>query len=194
MYRLLDRRAVSWCAVHTLGLDQEWWFVLFKQLGKFWLQACLVVACGLLGGGKRVLLAGLIAIMLAGVTANTIKVFARRTRPEEALDLKAQEAHGLLYSSSFPSADASTTFALAVAVGFLASMPWRIAFFALATSVSIGRVLTLHHYPSDVAAGAALGLVCGLGALIACERLSRSPPRWLRFMAEPSQGGQATGA
>ena len=194
MYRLLDQRAASWCAAHTLGLDSAWWFVVSKQLGKFWLQACLVVGCSLLGGGKRVLLAGLIAIMLAGVTADSVKVFARRTRPPEALGLKDQEVHGLLYSSSFPSADASTTFALAVAVGSLVSVPWRIAFFALATGVSVGRVLTLHHYPSDVAAGAALGLVCGLGALIACERLSRSPPKWLRFLAEASQRDQATGA
>ena len=63
--------------------------------------------------------------------------------------------------ASFPSDHASAAFAIAVAV-FLVHRRTGIAFLALATAISVGRVFEGVHYPSDILAGAAIGTVSAI--------------------------------
>jgi membrane-associated phospholipid phosphatase len=63
---------------------------------------------------------------------------------------------------SFPSGHATTAFALAVVLGFLAPR-WLWPALALAAAVGVSRVGLGVHYPSDVLAGAIVG---GLGAYL----------------------------
>ncbi len=86
-----------------------------------------------------------------------VKLVARRPRP--ALD-GLPPLGGAPSSLSFPSAHATSSFAVATAMtrvdelGALA--------FLLALALSLGRPYLGMHYPSDVLAGAALGVVLGL--------------------------------
>lgn len=64
---------------------------------------------------------------------------------------------------SFPSAHATSSLAAATALGRVEPRA-RPALFALAAAISIGRPYLGMHYPSDVVAGAALGLA--IGALV----------------------------
>ncbi len=72
------------------------------------------------------------------------------------------EVHQLVSASfsykSFPSSHATVAFAIAMSV-FLFNRTWGIPMLAAAFLVSWGRVFVGVHYPSDVVAGAILGML-----------------------------------
>jgi membrane-associated phospholipid phosphatase len=88
------------------------------------------------------------AQLLAQATTQGIKLAVGRTRPDGT-------------SHSFPSGHTSTMFATATVVqrhfGWKAGIPA----YAAAAYVAAGRIQTKRHYLSDVAFGAALGVVAG---------------------------------
>jgi membrane-associated phospholipid phosphatase len=67
--------------------------------------------------------------------------------------------------ASFPSGHATTAFATAVAVGALWPR-WRTLIWTYAVAIALSRVVILAHHPSDVLAGAVVGV---LGALLVRE-------------------------
>jgi membrane-associated phospholipid phosphatase len=74
--------------------------------------------------------------------------------------------HGIFFAEqnlSFPSGDASLAFAMAAAMVMIAPR-YRALWWTLGIIVAIERVLEGAHYPSDVTAGAALGIACALAA------------------------------
>lgn len=86
-----------------------------------------------------------------------IKLLVRRERPVlEGLP----PLGGAPSSLSFPSAHASSSFACATAMTRVA--PEAAVLFLLAAVISIGRPYLGMHYPSDVLAGAVLGVGVGL--------------------------------
>lgn len=64
--------------------------------------------------------------------------------------------------ASFPSGHAITAFALAFALASLAPK-WRVAIWAYAVIIAMTRLVLLAHHPSDVLAGALVGI---LGAMV----------------------------
>ena len=60
--------------------------------------------------------------------------------------------------ASFPSGHAITAFALAFALASLAPK-WRIAIWAYAAVIAMTRMILLAHHPSDVLAGALVGIL-----------------------------------
>jgi membrane-associated phospholipid phosphatase len=87
-----------------------------------------------------------------------VKLLVRRPRPDLGEGLPP--LGGAPSSLSFPSAHATSSFAVATAmtrVDGLAALA-----FLLAVALSLGRPYLGMHYPSDVLAGALLGLVLGL--------------------------------
>lgn len=118
--------------------------------------------------GADLVRANLVAL---GLT-QAIKVSARRSRPDGA-------------RFSFPSGHTSATFATAAVLqrhlGWKAGVPA----YAVATYVGVARIQRQRHYLSDVAFGAALGVVAGRTATINVgrHRLTVSP------LAVPGGGG-----
>ena len=116
------------------------------------------IALALLDEGNRrewfhVALLGPIAIVLNYL----IKVVVRRQRPVlEGLP----PLGGAPSSLSFPSAHATSGFACATAATRIA--PECAVLFVLAALLAVGRPYLGMHYPSDVLAGAALGVALGL--------------------------------
>jgi undecaprenyl-diphosphatase len=138
---------------------------------RLWLGvALLLAACG--GRrGRRAAGRGLLAIALAASVANgPAKLLARRRRPASAA---ARALIGTPRSTSFPSGHSASAFAFAT--GACAELPALAALLVpLAGAVAYSRVHAGVHYPSDVAAGAAIGI--GAGGLAGRVRRPRAQP------------------
>ncbi|MEU6388125.1 phosphatase PAP2 family protein [Streptomyces sp. NPDC046939] len=124
---------------------------------KLWCGAAVVMASA--GGwrGRKAAAAGLTAVAVAQLASNAVcKQLADRPRPPKEW-FPHDEAEDRPDSSSFPSGHT------AAAVGFTAAVAavWPLAGALCAVPaalVAVERVQSGAHYPSDVAAGAVIGL------------------------------------
>ncbi|WUQ01706.1 phosphatase PAP2 family protein [Streptomyces sp. NBC_00247] len=124
---------------------------------KLWWAAAGAMAA--LGGGRqrKAAVAGLAAMGIAEFLSNGVgkRLYERRRPPAELIPHDG--VHDRPDSSSFPSGH--TAAAVGFAAGVAAVSPVAGAFCAVpAALVAVERVQSGAHYPSDVAAGAVLGL------------------------------------
>jgi membrane-associated phospholipid phosphatase len=136
---------------------------------RLWLLIAAALAVFGGGQGRRAAGRGLIAIAIAAVVANgPAKLLARRRRP---FSRSRPTLIRMPRSTSFPSGHSAAAFAFAT--GACAELPILAPVLVpLAGAVAYSRVHTGVHYPSDVAAGAAIGVGSGV--------LATRPPRWVR--------------
>ena len=135
--------------------------ITVSWLGNGWiyplLLAALVARFGTLS--LRVALPAAVNAVLLHTIYPILKRIFRRQRPFQA-DPRLPSLLKVLDAHSFPSGHTMTLVGVLTPIVIL----WPAASFAamaLVVSMAWSRVATAHHYPSDVAAGAALGL--GLG-------------------------------
>jgi undecaprenyl-diphosphatase len=107
--------------------------------------------------GRRAAVRGMVALSLASATTNVVlKRAAGRDRPPSGLVPAWREPRRAPYTTSFPSGHAASAAAFGTAVSL--ELPWTaIPLVPLCVAVAVSRVVIGVHYPSDVAAGAALG-------------------------------------
>ena len=126
---------------------------------RLWLL--IAAALAVFGGrdGQRAAGRGLVAIAIATAAANgPAKLLVRRRRPSSRWQPTLIRTPR---STSFPSGHSAA--AVAFATGASAELPLLTpVLVALAGAVAYSRVHTGVHYPSDVAAGAGIGLASGL--------------------------------
>jgi undecaprenyl-diphosphatase len=105
------------------------------------------------------------AIALPGLVAAVVKCVIGRARPLVASDIDVLVFKPFVWRveySSFPSGHGTTAFAAAIAIGAL--WPWtRPWMWTYAAVIALSRIIVTAHYPSDVIASAAFGIV---GALL----------------------------
>lgn len=156
------------------------------------LKIPLLVATGIafLTRGRR----GLVGVLILAATiavadqtsAKVLKPIFKRARPSLVV-ADSKPLFGVRRSYAFPSVHATNFFAAAPILGAVFP-PARVAFFALAGAVSFSRVYVGDHWPSDVLAGAALGLFLGWIGRRALLRVERS------LSAARARGGEAPSA
>jgi undecaprenyl-diphosphatase len=101
-----------------------------------------------------------VAVAASGLIADVLKVLVGRTRPKL---LFANGAYDFTWFGwradhwSFPSGHATTAAAVAAALWCLWPRPFWL-YVAAAALIAVSRVVTGQHYPSDVIAGAAIGV------------------------------------
>ncbi|MEG3630885.1 phosphatase PAP2 family protein [Streptomyces poriticola] len=129
--------------------------------GALWLAAGLTAAA--VDGARRgAWLRGTALVAGAHVAGTGVKQIVRRPRPAHVEPLVRTAGR-----HSFPSSHAASSAAAAVAVGTLGALGvrGRRVVRPLAAAVCLSRLVAGVHYPSDVAAGVALGaLTARLGA------------------------------
>lgn len=110
----------------------------------------------------------------AHAAAVLVKRVVRRERPHHpAVTVNVGTPSRL----SFPSAHATSTTAAAILLGRAAGLPRGLAAVVLVPPMALSRILLGVHYPSDVAAGVALGA----GVAAAAVRVdSAARQRWVR--------------
>jgi undecaprenyl-diphosphatase len=170
MGRLSERAAALDAAIYariaateTPGLDRAMLRLSgLADHGVLWFGTAGALA--LLGGppGRRAGLDGVRALALASASANLVgKPLSRRVRPLSAeLGVRESRRGRMPRSSSFPSGHTASAFAFATAAG--GSLPsLRLPLLALAAAVGYSRVHIGVHHPTDVIAGAAVGVTAG---------------------------------
>jgi undecaprenyl-diphosphatase len=136
------------------------------RAGVLWLGCSTGLA---MSGGRyrRAAVDGLVGWALAEVVAGVLKRASRRPRPR-------LPGSGLApRSSSMPSAHTAAGVAYAVAAGGAAP---RVAapLGVLAVGVGWSRLAVRRHFPTDVAAGAIVGVICG-GTVVLARRRAPGP-------------------
>jgi membrane-associated phospholipid phosphatase len=163
------------------GTASLWPFRILTDFGKdnyvvlllaVLLLAVLLVAPALHGpSGQRLLAIGLrlqfmvLAISVPLIVGELVKWTAGRGRPfvgGEANAFNFTPFSGTEAHASFPSAHSITAFALAFAVAAIWPR-WRGLMIAYALLIAFTRLVLLAHHPSDVVAGATIGIIGGMG-------------------------------
>jgi len=130
--------------------------------GLGWVVAGAAIAW--LGGpqGRRAGIATTLATLSATyLVQRLVKPIFRRKRPFVDRDVLVVGIKPL--DASFPSGHSASSFAAAAAIATFYPKAAPLAF-TLATGVGLSRVYLGHHFPSDVAVGAATGV--GIGSII----------------------------
>jgi undecaprenyl-diphosphatase len=141
-----------------------------------------VLGAGLLRGDARMARAGgrmIAAHLLATAAKNMIKRRIDRTRPgvlvEEGRYRMKPGKNRAKAVTSFPSGHSAG--AIAVAAAFAQEYPeHRAAAYAAAGAIAIAQIPRCAHYPTDVAAGTAIGLLSALAAGSAIDRAGQAVP------------------
>ena len=129
--------------------------------GFIWLGWALLLYLRGTSTSRRVAFLTLVALIISFFLSNElIKGLVNRTRPYQTLD-EIITLVKPLQSTSFPSGHTATSFAcamvLAQAGGIMRWLPLTVA-----VLIGISRIYVGVHYPSDVLAGALVGLLCGM--------------------------------
>ena len=142
---------------HSSGMEK-----LAKALGKagnngaIWVVLCLGVLAVTDSNGEAWFICALLAPVAIALNY-VVKLIVKRPRPVlEGLP----PLGGAPSSLSFPSAHATSSFAVATAMTRIE--PVAALAFLLAAALALGRPYLGMHYPSDVLAGALLGVALGL--------------------------------
>jgi undecaprenyl-diphosphatase len=168
----VDARLALWVATHRVGFLDDVFVGLgtIDKLGLVWVAAALAIGFGLRAGrlptiGLAVLVAA--SALAADAVSFVVKDLVQRARPFEA----HRQIHPLyvVHSSSFPAGHAATAFAGAVVLSYVAPRAAPVLLL-VAVAIAFSRVYVGVHYPTDVLAGAAIGLAVG-GVAIAALRL-----------------------
>jgi len=161
-----DRHLEHWIVGLRVGW-LNWFFVGLSWIGSYglvWIAIALVLA--LRWRRPSVFLTVVAADAIADALAELGKVIVQRHRPYE------HQLGPATSSYSFPSGHATTSFACATVLSAFAPR-WRVPFFLLATLIALSRLYNGVHYPTDVVAGAFLGVFVALLVIEAASRTGR---------------------
>lgn len=110
-------------------------------------------------------------LVARGFLTELIRYFVERDRPFAALGFEPLVEQSMTYA--FPSGHAAIFFALALAVWFI-NRKWGWWFAALALANGVARVYVGVHWPSDILAGAAVGVLSALAVKWLLARIPRT--------------------
>jgi membrane-associated phospholipid phosphatase len=116
---------------------------------------------------------GILATLIATLIVNIIKYYFNLPRPPVVIDKKLINIIGpALSSHSFLSGHTVTVFTLAgILMFYFRSFLSRLCLVILACLVGISRIAVGVHWPEDVLAGAALGILCAITGVFIVSKL-----------------------
>jgi len=173
VFSLLRQKPVNWSRIV--------WVKAFTYLGRAWLPIWLLLVWFLATGRQRPVLITFLALIIVALMVTSLKVGVRRPRPREVIKGPSwiEEQPYLSYHLSFPSGDAAVAFSAASVITSFVTWPLACLLLAASTIVALLRVTAMAHYPSDVLAGAAIGIFAAwLAIQIERRYLAMRQPRF----------------
>lgn len=181
---LFDSGVREYFAASDTSFSQSAWMLGFKQFGKTWVPVWLMLLWLFTCRRVEPVLAGLIALLLVLPMVSGVKASVNRMRPQQVVDISRGEMPEQLprTNSSFPSGDTASIFAASTALILMRGM--RLSLLVLpAVGIGFMRIVDLRHYPSDVLAGAAVGMAAGVLAVYLIENHPNLRPE--QYLARP---------
>lgn len=204
-YFFVDGYIISCILSDHRGLNTFKGASIIREFGKIYVPLWLLFLWGFFKKNLQIVLAGSMAMLLALAIVCPVKVIAHRQRPytivknsqvvvQEQQQNKTELQSFSLSSGgtdstcvfisrdyfkqrnqSFPSGDTAAVFAPTVVILYFVSfLCWPILFIP-GCLIGFMRVAGLSHYPSDVFAGAAIGVFCGwIAVRISGQWISRN--------------------
>jgi membrane-associated phospholipid phosphatase len=174
----IDDAVAVWVANHRFGPANDFFIALgsVEKLGAIWIACALFLGLasrrGIRWTSALVLLTAIVTFA-ADSASFGVKDLVHRTRPFVA----HPQIHPLyvVHSSSFPAGHAATAFAGATLLTYVAPRLWPL-FVTVAVAVGFSRVYVGDHYPTDVLAGAAIGIAVAGVAIVLLRLLERYRP------------------
>ena len=144
--------------IHNSILDVFMPLITLAGTQIFWIIIC--IGLYVFGGqkGKQTAFICIIALFIAYFASEILKFILARPRPYEVLSGARHITDVTGYS--LPSGHATAAFAAFTVIGI--KYGYLYIFLGLAVVVAISRIYMGVHYPSDVLAGALLGIFCSL--------------------------------
>jgi undecaprenyl-diphosphatase len=135
--------------------------VIVTYLGEFGAIWLVGAAAAFFTGRRKMGVTIVVAVVLAGIVGSLVmKPLFARARPCD-VNLAVSLLVSRPTSYSFPSGHTAVAFA-AVTVLFCDKSRWRVPALVLAILIGFSRLYLYVHYPTDVLAGALLGMLCGM--------------------------------
>jgi membrane-associated phospholipid phosphatase len=182
-YFLIDDRVIAWLLRHPASWCEEGWVKAFRQMGKAYVLIWLLLLWSCVTDNWRPTITTLIALVLVSLGVCSLKATVHRDRPNRSWMVATEREtpepeHSVLRGVSFPSGDTAVAFAVAQVLASFSPAVGAPVLFAAAGAIGALRVAALVHYPSDVFAGAFIGVLAGFCAVrVAASRWPRNPVR-----------------
>jgi len=167
---LFDSVVMEWLVNHPCPWHKNAWVNGFRQLGKAGVPIWLLCLWSCLTDRWRPTFLTAVAFILVGAGVCPLKAIVRRCRPNMVVAASPESLPSVQNipwqkKVSFPSGDTAVVFAAAATLSYSLSRLWMPPLFLAAGAIGVLRITALAHYPSDVLAGALLGVLCGMAAL-----------------------------
>ena len=177
---------------HAINASGRWAPQTWSHLSVFGLglSALIVFALATRPGqtfATRRLLALLACFPIGGALTHGFKKAIGAARPAAELGIDQIVVIGTpLLAKAMPSGHAVTAFTVATLISLEARLPrpWRLAVWTLAFAVALSRVAVGAHWPIDICAGAALGVLVGHAGWWCALRAERSG--WVAHLMSPT--------
>ncbi len=169
-FLFFDQEVREWFQSHPDVWHEHAWVDGFRQLGKAYVVIWLLLLWSWLVDRWRATIVIVVSLALVGLCVCSLKVVVHRPRPHlytAALERLSPEDRRIVSGqrASFPSGDTAVAFAVATVLSASPGRRWAPLLFTAAGGIGLLRIAVLAHYPSDVLAGAMIGVLCGFWAL-----------------------------
>jgi undecaprenyl-diphosphatase len=160
---IVDEQVFSYLRSHPETWHKNFWPQALKELGRGYALIWLLLTWVVFTGKHKTVIICLLSLLITLAAVTAIKDVVRRPRPRDVITAQAtvENRKDIFRSWSFPSGDTASVFGAGAVLAFAAPWPVTLTFAACCCGVGILRVVVLAHYPSDVLAGAATGILCG---------------------------------
>jgi len=140
-------------SVKTLALDAI--MTVVTNIATLYIGVPLILFLAYRSKKKNLFATLFVALLLSIALTLLLKMFIARPRPESITEIGFWASATF---SSFPSDHASTAFVMFGILGHYLKR-WKLWFYLLAVLIAVSRVYLGVHYPTDVLAGAFLGIL-----------------------------------